>query len=264
MDFLSSPYRVTAPDGKVRLVVMNATEGLPAAFALMGTRAAKKVAIRVTGGCKNMTPQDKLDMLGYFSRAFSGYKGLIWSGGTRASKDGKVDPMVTDVPGVIAAENEGCVALGTLPRTDMLTLQGDSRLVLDEWGASVNPDCLGILIVQNGAEGKLDWDGDLDTYFSMMQNWQKFAGFTSLGLVSWNGGDFTRKEIVRSAQLGWPTILIKGSGRMTDEIINKLDMDPVAFLAENKILVKRPVFYIASKDSPVELTTIFRSEGFLD
>jgi hypothetical protein len=41
-------------NGKVNLVIMDAKDGLPAAFALMGTRAEKKVAMRITGGCKGM------------------------------------------------------------------------------------------------------------------------------------------------------------------------------------------------------------------
>ena len=48
---IEAPYRVTAPGGKIPLVIMNAADGLPAAFALMGTRAQRKVAVRISGGC---------------------------------------------------------------------------------------------------------------------------------------------------------------------------------------------------------------------
>jgi len=251
------PYSVANKDGKIKLVIMDAKEGLPAAFALMGTRAVSKKAIRVTGGCKGMSDQDKEQMLQYFSEATKGYQGVIWSGGTRmTTKDGKIDPMVTDIPGVIASRNPGCIALGTLPRTEMLTLQYDSRLVLDQWGTVPNPDLSGILIVQNGAEGSLDWDGDLDVYFRLMENWQNYGGFKEVGLISWNGGPITEKEIINSLKRGWTTILIKGSGRVTDEVIEKIN--------SGEINIENGCAYIVSRDNSTALRQILIVCGFIE
>jgi len=218
---IAHPYRVTAPDGKVHLVVMHANDGLPAAFALMGTRATNRVGLRIGGGCKGMNATDKLEMLDYFATALEGYEGLVWSGGSRALKDGEVDPMITEVPGVIANENPGCVALASVPRIDLLTLRGDSRLVLDEWNVP-NPAVSAILIVQNGADGKGDWDGDVDVAFRLMDNWINYAGFTAMGEIAWNGGDITKDEVIRAAKRGWPSIVINGSGRAADEIAAKI------------------------------------------
>jgi hypothetical protein len=256
-----SPFKVTTESGKVNLVIMNAKDGLPAAFALMGTLAEKKVAIRLAGGCKGMNDDDKREMIDFFSRAFTGYRGLLWSGGTRQIADGKVDPMVTDIPGIIASQNKGCIALGTIPRTDLLRLQEDSRLVLDEWGTAPNPDMAGILIVQNGADGTLEWDGDLDVYFNLMDYWKIYSRFTALGLVAWNGGLVTADEILRSINRGWPTILIKGSGRVTDEICDKIESKDPEFAG--KITSKNASIFIVSKDAPGLLTGILDAKGFL-
>lgn len=250
------PYRVTAPDGKVHLVVMNATDGLPAAFALMGARADKKVAIRLSGGCKGMSSEDKEQMLDFFAAAFVGYKGVVGSGATRqVSEDGLVDPMVTEVPGVIAALNPGSVALGTVPRTEMLSLQGDSRIVLDQWGTVLSPSMSGILVVQNGPEGEMGWDGDLNIYFKLMQDWKTYGGFTALGMIGWNGGAITKDELERAIKLGWPTFLIKGSGRATDELIGEITtsgdtIDPKTFVIE--------------KDNPEILRDLLIGLGFID
>jgi len=223
MDQNSSPYTVSVEGGKIPLVIMNANDGLPAAFALMGTNVEMKVAIRLGGGCKGMGVEDKKQMIDFFLSAFSGYQGLVWSGATRqVDKNGQLDPMVTDVPGLIAAANPGCIALGTLPRVDLLTLQKDLRLVLDEWGTIPNPTQSGILIVQNGPDGKLDWNGDVDIYLRIMENWRDYAKFSRLGLIAWNGGTITKEEIEKSAARKWPTILVRGSGRVTDEIIAKI------------------------------------------
>ena len=224
----NTPYTVTAPNGKVRLLVMNATDGLPSAFALLGTTAEQKVAVRLAGGCKGMSPEDKEEMLGLFGEALRGFKGVIWSGATRQlDKNGETDPMVTDVPGAIAAENPGCVALGTLPRVEMLTLQDESRLVLDQWGTVPNPGMAGILVVQNGPDGESGWDGDVKTYAALMNQWRDCGGFKALGLISWNGGAVTKDEVIMSIKQGWVTILVEGSGRATDELIAEIRADDI-------------------------------------
>lgn len=256
----SRPYAVSVKSGSIPLVIMDAKEGIPAAFALMGTKAKRKVAIRIGGGCKGMGPNDKQQMIEFFLSAFAGYDGVIWSGGTRqANKDGFVDPMVTDVPGLIASENPECIALGTLPRTDILRLRDDSRLVLDDYGAAPNPSQHGILIVQNGADGKLDWNGDVEAYLRIMEMWVDHAGFKALGLVSWNGGAVTQEEIEKVSSRKWLTVLVKGSGRVTDEIIAKLENGGDG-LADH---FKGDHVHVVSKDEPEALTEILVGRGFL-
>jgi hypothetical protein len=262
---MESPYRVTAPGGKVRLLVMNATEGLPSAFALLGTTAERKVAIRLAGGCKGMSVDEKMQMQAFFTTAFMGYKGLIWSGATRQTdKTGAIDPMVTDIPGVIAAVNPGCVALGTVPRVEMMTLQQESRLVLDQYGTFPNPSMLGILVVQNGADGTLDWDGDVKTYAALMNQWRDCGGFKSLGLISWNGGAVTKDEVIMSIKQGWVTILIKGTGRATDELVTEMEVGGNTFCEKNGLPSNwRTKTYTVQKDSPLELCAVLANCGFI-
>lgn len=255
----NSPFKVLVPGGKIPLVIMDAKDGLPAAFALMGTRAQEKVAIRLSGGCKGMNAEDKEQMISFFETAFRGFKGVIWSGATRQlDKEGQVDPMVTDVPGVIAAANPGCIALGTLPRVDLLSLQGNSRLVLDSDGTIPNPAQHGILIVQNGADGKLGWDGDVDIYLRIMENWRDYADFSHLGVIAWNGGAITQEEIEKSAARKWLTVLIEGSGRVADEIINKIKNDYEG-LSE---YFKGDHVVVISKDWPEDLRSLLVGKGF--
>ncbi len=259
----TAPYRVTTPDGKVKLVVMNATDGLPAAFALMGTRARRKVAVRISGGCKGMNAGDKEQMLGFFSGAFRGFEGVAFSGGSRmVGADGKVDPMVTDIPGLIASENEGAIALGTLPRVELLTLQSDSRLVLDQWGNVPNPDQSGILIVQNGPDGEAGWDLDVPVYFRLMENWRDYAGFTHLGLIAWNGGAVTLQEIIGAAKRGWPVYLVQGSGRATDDVITALEQRE-GELYNSLPLQKKNPFHIVPKGDVAMLRGLLSTDGFL-
>ncbi len=244
---------------------MDAKEGLPSAFALLGTTAHEKVAIRLAGGCKGMGPDDKAQMMAFFKEAFRGYVGLVWSGATRqTTKAGAIDPMVTDVPGIIAAENQGCVALGTVPRVEMMTLQQESRLVLDQYGTFPNPSMLGILVVQNGADGSLDWDGDVKTYAALMNQWRDCGGFKSLGLISWNGGVVTKDEIIMSIKQGWVTVLITGTGRATDELAAELKADDVAFGGKyNLPATWATMTHVVPKTDPSALHNILASRGFI-
>ena len=256
-----SPYRVTAAGGQAKLLVMDRKEGFPATFALMATTALHKVVVRVSGGCKGMGPEDKTQMLRYFEEAFLGFRGTIWSGATRQfTKDGDLDPMVTDIPGVIAQANPECIALGSTPRTDFLRLVGESRLVLDGYGTGPNPSMSGILVVQNGADGKSDWDGDLDAAFGLMENLVSCAGFVRAGIVAWNGGPITEDEVLRSAKRGWPTIVIKGSGRVSDEIAAKLEAGDPSLLDK---LPKDHKLVVADRADPSTLRARLVESGFI-
>jgi len=254
------PYKVTAPDGKTLIVIKHTSDQLPVTFALMATRARNKVAIRLSGGCKGMSPENKVDMLEYFAAAFRGFEGMIWSGGTRqVNSEGLIDPMVTDVPGVIAAQNPLCIALGSCPRTDVLNLQGDSQLVLDGYGTRPNPGISGLLIVQNGPDGKLNWDGDLGDVFGLMENLLTHGGFYRAGVIAWNGGPITRDEIIRSAKRGWPTIIVRGSGRVCDELADLIESGDEKLNTEvggNRIHVVR-------KENPRSLRAALLGHGFI-
>lgn len=257
----TTPQTVTHSSGEARLIIMDRKEGFPTTFALLATNVPHKVVLRISGGCKGMDANDKQQMLGYFADALVGYRGMVWSGATRQlTADGQLDPMVTDVPGVIAANNPECVALGSTPRTDYLRLKGESALVLDGYGTLPNPTMSGILVVQNGADGKSDWDGDLDAAFTLMSDLRSAAGFKQAGVIAWNGGPITEDEIMRSARLGWPTFVVRGSGRVADEIANKMDAGNEELLSK---LPKNHRLRIVDRDNSFTLRRELNEFGFL-
>ncbi len=256
-----NPFTVRRAEG-AELLVMKCDEALPVSFALMGTTVRDKVVLRIAGGCKNMSHEDRLGMLDYYATALGGYRGLLFSGGTRnLTEFGEVDPMVTEIPGLIAMLNKECVALGTMPRTDTMRLAGELRLTLDSHGTIPNPNMDGLLVVQKGASAldRLDWNGDLPAYFGLMENWLQCGGFTAGGLVSWNGGAVTREEIVGCLSRGWPAFLVEGTARVTDEVIDEVRKGAVDGVAEKNL--KHAV--IVSKSDPGTLRTALIEYGFL-
>ena len=244
-------------DGKVLLFVADSKGALPANYMLVATKAPKKVALRIAGGCKNMSQQDKLDMLNFFAQALDGYSGVLFSGGTRQlTPMGDLDPMVTDVPGFVALHNHGIVALGTAPRTDVWSLQGESAFVLDGYNTLPNPTMDALLLVQDGPDAVLDWDGDVPMYLSIMDSWHKFAGFTNVGLISWNGGAVTEAEFKETANRKWLTVLVEGSGRATDDAI-------AAIRAGSPDALQGDHVFIANKNDPDALRTRLIEAGYI-
>ena len=253
--------RVTAPNGRVKFLVMGQSDQLPAAFALIGTQAGTKVAMRIGGGCKGMNADDKAAMLEFFAKAFAGFTGVAFSGATRQLGAGNVlDPMVTDVPAHIAHLNPGCVALGTAPRVDLMELVGNGELVLDQYGARPNPGMAAVLIVQNGPDGKSEWNGDVATYFSLMENWRDYGGFTALGLTAWNGGAITEEEVFGAGSRGWPVVLVTGTGRAADDIAAKFRAGDETVRAKFK---KPELVYCVSKTEPDALNQWMKQKGFI-
>lgn len=255
------PFQVT--HDVLPFQVINTSDDVPSEFTAKATTSEHRVIIRICGGCSNMSEADKQGMIELFVKAFSGFKGVTFTGATRdVTKDGKINPMITDLAGAIAYLNPGSVALGTFPRTGMFALTDESRLTIDcgGWFANPNPNLDMFLIVQDGSSKNADWDGDLHSYFRLMEILLQFAGFSVAGHVFWNGGGVTKDEIIECFKRGWPAILIEGSGRMTDEIIGKLrdGNDEVTSQIKNVDNVA-----IVSKDDPDALRSALIHYGFL-
>jgi len=261
MSKAATALTVTAPKGRTDLVVMDKNDQLPVSFALKATTAKHHTAIRIGGGCGNMGHSDKTSMVEYFLEAFLGYKGVAFSGGTRAlTEEGEVDLMITELPGLIAHGNPGAVALGTAPRTGRLGLIDESQLVFDEHNTRPNVAMSLVLVVQNGPERPAEWDGDLDQYFELMRSWQRDANFSPVGGVFWNGGGVTKTEIKRCANEGWPTIIVRGSGRAADEFAEKLDAQDPEFLAE---IPRDHKLVVVDRSDPQTLRKALHEFGFL-
>lgn len=261
------PLRVTGKGGKTHLFTVRPGE-TSTTFELMATHVGHKVAARFTGGCKGMNSADKTDMIAYALAAYGGYKGLLFSGATRTiGKDGELDPMVTDLPVFISqdAGNDGSVALGTVPLTDIPTLQGRSQLVLDEWGTRPNPGMGGILMVQKGPDDFFDWDGDLANYFQMLDRLVNFGGFEGVHVLAWNGGPITRTEVMMAARRkDWPVFLVNGTGRVAEELATAvLAGDYSAFEEAGVPEQNFGNIHVVPKDDPMVLRGYLLRLGFI-
>ena len=232
---------------------MNVTDAVPPAFANLVSITAKgadgedvsfdRVVIRIAGGCKNISPEVVDAMPGYFLDAFrtvdddgetvSVFRGTAFSGGTANIDDEGVFGlgMVTNMPAVLAA-NYPCVAMSTTPRTAIMALNHETGgLIVDSYGGRIDPRQHGALIVQEDPAEVLDWNGDLETYLTLMEGWKQ-AGF-KVAVIAMNGGGVTRDEIYGALKRGIHVIAIEGSLRETDAFIKAWRDDDWSETAED-------------------------------
>lgn len=200
------------------LVVMNRGEDSVRA-ALSLTRAESRVVVRITGGCA-LNPRYHGELPELFVSAFRGFEGGIIFGGTRtlSRSDGSILPSVTEAGPLIGKECPKARVLGIVPRVDPLLMVPEYGLIVTDDEENdhltiIHPEQDTCLLVQKSCDREALWEDERIVAEAivadlMQVNWQSL-------LIAYNGGDTTRNEIRRWAALGWPVILIKGSGRVT-------------------------------------------------
>ncbi len=208
------------------------------------TRAEQKFVIRITGGCGYMSPDDAKGLYNLFAEAFNGFKGAMLFGGTRMIKKdntSSIVPGITEIPPLIE-KKEDVVILGVVPKTSDLELSVKYGLVVSvdnkqQYITVVHPDQDMCLIVQSSVDKTSCWETEFEECIRITSNLRDFADWKSL-LISYNGGKVTEKEILKTAKLGWPVLLIKGSGRKTDEYANNqefLNAYPNVVVAQKEV-----------------------------
>jgi hypothetical protein len=261
---MSAPFQVPPAIGQVQFHVASSPNTVGVTVGAFMTRSQVRVGVRLAGGCSNMTPEDKLNMLDYFVDGFEGFQGFVSSGGTRSESDGRIDPMVTDVPAVLVAAYGGknVLTLSTTPRTGQMVLRDDSRLVIDsDSGIAPQPGVHMVIVFQTEfSHETLDWDGDVNAYFRLFNEFVKNGW--RFGMTVWNGGGVTRDEAIKAAKFGWPVIVVQGSGRAADAlaelVLNGTPIDGVE-LSERTL----SNFTVVHRDDSNTLNAALRRHGFI-
>ena len=197
--------------------------------ALQLTTAASRFVVRLTGGCGYMREADAGGMYDLFTGAFAGYLGALLFGGTRmVRKDDHsvVVPGITEVAPLIGQHCPGSMVMGVIPRTQDLKVSEAGLIVHQEpdndFLTVIHPDQQVCVVVQKSADQEVPWEAEYLECLRIMHNLREHAKFASL-LISYNGGSVTEKEILATAKLGWPVLLINGSGRISDQYANDQD-----------------------------------------
>ncbi|MFC1638478.1 hypothetical protein ACFL2R_03575 [Patescibacteria group bacterium] len=207
-------------------------------IALKLTVARDKIIVRFTGGCGYMSPEDAQGMNNFFVDSFLGFGGAMIFGGTRMilRESKEIVSGITEIPSLIHRKCKDSVILGVVPRSNELMISGEDGLIVS-------------------------WEAEFLECIKITEKLRSLVRWKSI-LVSYNGGGVTEKEIVAIAKLGWPVILIKGSGRKSDEYANDsqfLVRHPNVKVVDNgDVLGMRRILCELSALSEVEMAEINR------
>ena len=224
-------------------------------LSLMLTQAKRRFVVRITGGCGKMTADEAEGLYGLFRRAMFGFDGAVIFGGTRMLRKDDPSEVVPGVTEIAPAMRESCpemTLLGIVPRTQDIDLSEHGLVVSHEgenpYFTIVHPTQDIVLVVQVSADDAEIWDAEYGESLRIVADLRTYAKFGSV-TVSYNGGGVTEREVRRTAALGWPVILVKGSGRVTDD-----------FAVDREFLLAHPSVIVAEKD-PYALRDALSSVG---
>lgn len=231
--------------------VVGNQESMPATF-LASIRQAKAMELLVIGGgVKGFKPEHTTLMKPWILEGLKGFQGVAMSGGT-AYVDKETGALksdvVTSIPAILAADNE-CVAIGTFPRVAVWAFDRDSNhMYTDDYGAVVDNRYHHIAAVQRNASDVLDWDGDMERRFSVIDaltDWSK-------AYLIINGGAVTRDgEAYAAIAKGIPVIVAEGSFREADALVAALKGDWTLTAAEERAKAGDDAAKIAKVDAIV-------------
>jgi hypothetical protein len=224
------------------LFVQNRGES-SAKIALTLTSARESVVVRITGGCGFMDDDDAHGLIELYTQAFRSFEGAMLFGGTRMLRRpnfAEILPGITEVAPAIRKQNPNSRVLGVIPRTNDLGLHPSGLLISDEkendYLTIVHPEQDSALVVQQSVDLGVDtekekpevketgsiWDAEFQECMRITERLRTYADWKSL-TIAYNGGGVTEKEVRATADKGWPILLIRGSGRKTDELINDVE-----------------------------------------
>lgn len=210
------------------LYVQNEKEDLSTKAALALTVARERFVIRITGGCGNMDGSDTQGMLEMYATAFgSHYGGAVIFGGTQMRYIDDFDrifPGITEVGPMIRKQCPDARVLGVVPKTGDLRVCERGVVVTTEppLMTIVHPEQDVCIIVQTSVDDEAPWDAERLLCEKIVDYLQTYAAFKSL-LISYNGGGVTEREVSAWALRRWPIMLMQGSGRKTDEMIDRFN-----------------------------------------
>ena len=231
------------------LIVRNASEDISTKIALACTTAPRHFVVSITGGCGNMTP-DYFPGVQSVGEALKGFDGAILAGGTRMLQ---VQPDLSDletlssrdeskvrigITEVLLQARQNCpkaVFVGIVPKpmNGRINMVGDMIIVSDmsegpqmqpslgkgdnvPFITAVHPDLDEVVLLQQSADVGVQWDEEFHERVRITQALREIL-WSSL-LIAYNGGGTTEREIRKNVELGWPVLLVRGSGGVCDKL----------------------------------------------
>jgi len=181
--------------------------GTPAASILKALDLGQpKALIMLVGGAAGLEESLKPRLVQLFSRgiahAVADRNALIIDGGTQAGVMAMMGQGVAD-------RGRNSILLGVVPAGKVTYPGGPSEECIED-GAPLDPNHSHFVFVESN-----EWGGETETMYELAGELSKEIPILTV-LV--NGGEVAKHEVLESIRHGWAIIVIKGTGRLADEI----------------------------------------------
>src|ERR1041385_8932517 len=213
----SQPNNTSVTKGEIRFpndnraVLVKALSATPPGDLIKALEIPKpSTVLLLIGGAGALDPrlEDRIELLldrGLVSAAAE-TNTIIVDGGTKAG--------VMEVMGrVIAARGRLTPLLGIAPEGKVTYPGGPPEGSITE-GAALDPNHSHFVLAA-GAK----WSDGTELMFQLVS---EFAKSAHVKAVLINGGEETKNEVSRCVERGWPIIVVKGSGRVADEVAEQV------------------------------------------
>ena len=189
---------VTSPPG-------SSAEGIATALAI----PPPQTVILLVGGAGHLDPATRERLAPLFSRgiarAAADLKAAIIDGGT--------DAGVMALMGQGVADRGRATALIGVAPTGKVTYPGGPELGGVADTAALDPNHSHFVLVEAG-----EWGGETTTVIALAEAFK-----VPVVVILANGGDIARREVLLSVRKNWPVVVMKGSGRLADQIAELLE-----------------------------------------
>ncbi len=228
-----------------RAQVVAPPAGTPAASILKALDIEQpKPLIMVVGGATGLDRALKPRLVQLFSRgiarAAAETGALIIDGGTQAGVMAMMGQGVAD-------QGRKSTLLGVAP-AGRVTYPGGPTEGSIEGRVPLDPNHSHFVLVESD-----EWGGETEALFDLARALAKEIPIVTV-LV--NGGDIARKEALMIVRQGWRIVVMKGTGRLADDIATAMEEDPTSVAGAATIVRHNRIDLFDIKDRPEALATL--------
>lgn len=199
--------------------------------------------ILIAGGAANLSEQFMAHLAQLFSHGVAHAavqtQAMIIDGGTESG--------VMEIMGQgIAHHGNRTVLLGVAPK-GLVTYPGGPVNSHDD-SASLDPNHSHFVLVPSNS-----WGSETETMYRLAES---LAESIAVVTIVVNGGGISKNEVMSSVRQGWPLLVIEGSGRLADDIVNQQRQGPTHIEDDGmrEIIAKGNISLFPLQGSPKELS----------
>lgn len=222
-------------------------------------QAKRRFITRITGGAASVDIDKGLTSMSLFRKALRGYDGMMLIGGTRVlsvNRDSaNILPTIMEIAPLLKHDNPNMMTFGIVPRPEYFKLCKWGMIVSEEPNLGcitiVNPEQDICLTVQKDVDTPAVYDVEWQSCLHVVRTYKETGRRRPFGcvLIAYEGGSYTRKEVLAWTEQQLPVILIENSGRATDILCHELRDHPSVSICSSSDDIRKKMIELGGLDA---------------